>query len=199
MPDPGRAASRAVMGFVARFVAGWAIVLGLVAWVPGLDRWAVGHTVFSLGLVARLFRMPFEASGSVIDVSNVGMQIVPDCTPLMPTAALAIAVVAFPATWRWRLIGLGAGTVVLWVYNLVRIYALVPVLRYRPEWFEFIHVYLWQTTTLLVVFALFMMWLGAQQRRPSHAGAPGPAGPVPAAEPASGVASAGSAGGSSPS
>lgn len=197
-PEPGRAASRAVMGFVVRFVAGWAIALGLVAWLPGLDRWAVGNTVSSLGLVARLFRLPFAASGTTVDVAQVGMQIVPDCTPLMPTAALAIAVLAFPSSWRWRLLGLAAGALVLWVYNLVRIYALVPVLRYRPEWFEFIHVYLWQTTTLLVVFALFMVWLGAQQR-PARIPEAGPAGNPGAAPPSPGVAGEGAPAGSSPS
>jgi len=186
-PDPGRAATRAVLGFVLRFVGGWAIVLGLVAWVPGLEKWAVDHTVASLGWVAGLFRIPFEGSGNLIEFGRVGMQIVPDCTPLMPTAALAIAVLAFPAPWTWRAIGLAAGVLLLWVYNIARILALVPVLEHRPEWFDFIHVYLWQTLTLLVVFALFMLWLGAQQRGARHA-APAGGTPAPAAAPDSGPA-----------
>ncbi len=173
--EPGRAARRAVTGFVVRFVLGWAVVLAAVAWIPGLEERAVNHTVWSLGLAARACRMPYESAGAVVDLNRVGMQIVPDCTPLMPFAAFAIAVLAFPAPWLWRLGGLAAGAALLWLYNIVRIFALVPVLRYRPEWFEFIHVYLWQTTTLLVVFAMFMAWLGAQ-RGGSRAGVEGPAG-----------------------
>ena len=153
------------MGFVARFVGGWAVVLGLVAWIPSLDRWAVSHTVDSMGWVSRLLRWPFVAYDDALVIHGVSMQIVPDCTPLMPTAAFAISVVAFPAPWRRRLIGIAVGAVLLWVYNLLRIFALIPVLKYRPTWFDFIHVYLWQTTTLIVVFAMFLIWLGTQTRR----------------------------------
>src|SRR6185436_8493211 len=113
-PDPGPAATRAVTGFIARFIGGWAAVLALVFWVPALDRWAVAHTVASLEGVARLFRLPFNASGASVQVGQTAMQIVPDCTPLMPIAALAIAILAFPAPWRWRLIGLAAGVIGLW-------------------------------------------------------------------------------------
>jgi hypothetical protein len=47
----------------------------------------------------------------------------------------------------------------LWVYNLARILALALVLRFHPTWFEFVHVYLWQTLTLLVVLAMFVSWI----------------------------------------
>jgi hypothetical protein len=51
---------------------------------------------------------------------------------------------------------------------VARILALIPVLAHRPQLFEFIHVYLWQTVTLLVVFALFLLWLRLQQPRPAR-------------------------------
>jgi len=172
VPDPGRAASRAVSHFVARFLAGWALVLGLNAWAPGFERGAIAPTISSLGVVARACGQSFRATGPSIQIAGVGMQIVPDCTPLMPIAALVIAVVAFPAPWLWRLGGVLAGAAVLWIYNLVRIFALVPVLRNHPEWFDFIHVYLWQTATLLVVFGLFMAWLGLQRPQPTLAAPP---------------------------
>lgn len=165
IPDPGRAAKRAVFHFVARFLGGWAIVLALNAWAPGFERAGIAPTIASLGAVTRACGLRFGANGSSLHIAGVGLQIVPDCTPLMPVAALVIAIVAFPAPWIWRLAGVAVGAIVLWIYNLVRIFALVPVLRFHPEWFEFIHVYLWQTATLLVVFGLFMAWLGLQRPR----------------------------------
>jgi exosortase/archaeosortase family protein len=87
----------------------------------------------------------------------------------MPTAALWIAIAAFPAPWRWKVGGLLAGAGLLWLYNMARILALVPVLAYRPQIFDFIHVYLWQTVTLLVVFALFLLWLKLQQPKVARA------------------------------
>jgi exosortase/archaeosortase family protein len=166
---PRSASSRAVAFFLARFVGGWLAVLVLFAFAPGIERWMVRHTIGSLLFVTHLFRMHSQSSGTDLSMGGVSLQIVPDCTPLMPTAALWIAIVAFPAPWRARLTGLGAGALLLWAYNLLRILALIPVLAHRPELFEFIHVYLWQTMTLLVVFAIFLLWLRFQEPKLSAA------------------------------
>jgi len=160
---PRRAETRAVLGFLARFAGGWIATLVLLAFFPPIDLWAVRHTVSSLLLVTRLFGLPGFSGGTDVTIAGVSIQIVPDCTPLMPTAALWIAIAAFPAPWRWKLAGLLGGGVMLWLYNLARILALIPVLAHRPQLFEFIHVYLWQTVTLLVVFALFLLWLRVQR------------------------------------
>ena len=166
---PRRAEVRAVLGFLARFAGGWISTLVLLSFVPAIDHWAVRQTVSSLLFVAGLFRVGSASGGESVSIAGVSIEIVPDCTPLMPTAALWIAIAAFPAPWRWRLTGLAAGAFLLWLYNLARILALVPVLAYHPQLFEFIHVWLWQTVTLLVVFALFLLWLKLQQPRAARA------------------------------
>jgi exosortase/archaeosortase family protein len=160
---PRRAEVRAVLGFLARFAGGWVVTLVLLSFFPAIDRWAVSHTVSSLLFVTRMFGLASNAVAGSMVIGSVSVEIVPDCTPLMPIAALWIAIAAFPAPWRWKLWGLAAGAFVLWLYNMARILALVPVLAHQPKLFEFIHVYLWQTVTLLVVFALFMLWLRLQQ------------------------------------
>lgn len=166
---PRRAEVRAVLGFLARFAGGWVAALVLLALAPSIERWAVGSTISSLLFCTRLFRVHTVAEGDHISIAGISIQIVPDCTPLMPTAALWIAIAAFPAPWRGKLLGLAAGAFLLWLYNMARIFALVPVLAYRPQLFEFIHVYLWQTVTLVVVFALFLVWLRFQAPKPVRA------------------------------
>jgi exosortase/archaeosortase family protein len=161
--SPRPSDTRAVLGFLARFAGGWIAVLVLLSFVPGIEHWAVRHTISSLLFVTHLARFNSQSFGTDISMSGVSLQIVPDCTPIMPTAALWIAIAAFPAPWRWRLGGLAIGATLLWVYNMARILALIPVLAKKPQLFEFIHVYLWQTVTLLVVFALFLLWLKLQQ------------------------------------
>ena len=75
---------------------------------------------------------------------------------------------ATPATWRQRLIGLLLGAVVIHLFNVLRILALVAVLVTHHEWFEFTHVYLWQIGTIVVVLAAFVFWL-EWTRRPARA------------------------------
>jgi exosortase/archaeosortase family protein len=159
---PRRAEVRAVLGFLARFAGGWIATLVLLSLVPAIDGWAVRRTIASLLAVMHLFRVACSAAAGSVRIAGVSIEIVPDCTPLMPTAALWIAIAAFPAPWRSKLVGLAAGAALLWLYNMARILALVPVLAYRPQLFEFIHVYMWQTFTLLVVFTLFLLWLRLQ-------------------------------------
>ena len=154
--------TRPVLGFLLRFVLVWVAALAAATLFPRIEQWAIAATMWTLKLVVVPFQHDAIISGSMLQAGGASVQIVADCTPLMPTAALWAAVIAFPAPWSWRLIGLAAGAGVIWIYNIARILALLPVLAHRPQWFEFIHVYLWQTVTLIVVFVCFLAWLRFQ-------------------------------------
>lgn len=172
--------------FPARFLAIWLIaILALSAW-PGLESWAIGATVESLRRILLAAGVPVVAQVGTIEAGGISFKIVSDCTPLMPTILLWSGFLAFPTTWRWKALGLAAGAAVLWVYNLTRVLALFLVKGRWPQAFDFVHVYVWQSATLLVVFLLFLAWLGARarwERLRSRARAPLASGeaPVPTA------------------
>lgn len=155
-PTPAR---RAVLGFLLRCLAYWGVALALVSRVPAVDAAGVSITVRTLQLVLGLFRMPVQRSGSALFVANTSVQIVSDCSPHMPYLIYAAVVLAFPATWRQRLLGLVFGAVVIHAFNTIRILALIAILSLRREWFDFAHIYLWQTGTVLAVFGTFALWL----------------------------------------
>ena len=106
--------------------------------------------------------------GSSLYAGGEGVSIVSDCSPHAPFLIFAAVVLAFPSTWRQRLLGLAVGAVGIHVFNTVRIIVLMQILIWRPAWFEFAHVYLWQTGTVLmlfVTFALWLRWLGPVAKR----------------------------------
>lgn len=150
---------RAVVAFLLRLLAGWGLAAGLLSLLPGIERWAVASTVESVRWALRLASLDPVVSGTTIALGGVALRIIPECTPLMPTLMLGIAVAAYPSAPAWKLAGLTAGAAALWAYNVVRMLALLGTLAWWPRSFKFIHVYLWQTVTLLVVCALFMLWL----------------------------------------
>jgi exosortase/archaeosortase family protein len=162
---------RPVLGFVLRFAAVWVAALLLLSFVPQIERAAIANTTESLRTLASWAGVPAARVADYLHIGRVTIEIVPDCTPLMPIVSLWAAVLAFPSAPLWKAGGLLAGAAVLWFYNLARIFVLVAVLRWQPGWFEFVHVYLWQTITLVVVFALFLGWLGLQNRRRASGGA----------------------------
>src|SRR5439155_601708 len=111
---------RAALGFILRFAAGWAGVLLLTAFVPGIERGAVTATVGCVSWLLHLASVQATVDGGQVLVSAGAVQISPECTPLFPTAVLWTAILAFPATLRWRIAGAVAGAAALWVYNLAR-------------------------------------------------------------------------------
>jgi len=165
--DPG--GMRPALLFFLRFVALWLAALLAISWLPGIETLAIRNTASTLGAVVALFAPDARAMGAAVSAGGVHFEIVADCTPLMPSIVLAAACLAFPAQWRWRLAGVAGGTVALWIYNQVRLLILFVVNWRWPAAFDFVHVYLWQTFTLIVVFLLFVAWLRLQ---PAAAAAP---------------------------
>ena len=150
---------RPILAFVGRFAGAWVAALAILAVVPAIESWTVSTTIASLCGLLHLFHTECIASGPYVKLGGVDLEIVGDCTSLMPTLALWSAVFAFPAPRVWKAIGIVAGAIVLWVYNLSRVIAVAVVLRSNPAWFEFVHAYLWQTVTLGTVLVLFVLWI----------------------------------------
>jgi exosortase/archaeosortase family protein len=163
---PGTSSARPkIFQFLATFLATWLLALAAIAAIPAVDRWTVHATIASISAVAHLFGMEYVAVGPYVTLGGASLEIVSDCTPLMPTLALWCAIFAFPAGWSWKALGMIAGALILWIYNLARVVALALVLQHRPAWFEFVHAYLWQTVTLGIVLLMFIGWIRTQVAR----------------------------------
>jgi exosortase/archaeosortase family protein len=68
------------------------------------------------------------------------------------------AVLAFPATWRSRLIGLALGILAIQIVNLVRVVALFLTGVYFPRIFVSSHTVIWQTIVILFGTLLWIFW-----------------------------------------
>ena len=42
---------------------------------------------------------------------------------------------------------------------MLRILVLILVGRYRPEIFEFMHIYFWQATLILMITSVWLLWI----------------------------------------
>jgi exosortase/archaeosortase family protein len=153
-------APRAPLGFfVLRLFGCWCAGFLIMTFIPGLERMAIGATVGSLVPSLRLVLPGVQRIGDQVAALGVSFQIASDCTPLVPVMLLWGAIAAISAPVSTKLIGLVAGLVILWVYNMVRIALLIVVLARFSPLFDLVHVYLWQTTTILVIVGVFALWL----------------------------------------
>jgi exosortase/archaeosortase family protein len=152
---------------LAACVAYWAAALLLVGRFPQVEAAGIRVTLLSVRAVLVGLGRHVEAIGDALSVGAVSLHIGSDCSPHLPYLIFAGGVLALPATWRQRAIGLLAGAVAIHVFNVTRILTLFAVRAARPEWFDFVHVYLWQVGTIVAVVAAFLSWL-AWTARPAR-------------------------------
>ena len=81
------------------------------------------------------------------------------CNAVNVTILLWSAVFAFPASWRMKLLGLAAGSVIIQVLNIIRFVSLFYIGQYSMRWFDFAHEYLWESLLVLDTMVVFWLWV----------------------------------------
>lgn len=115
-----------------------------IAVVSGALLNVLGQGVVVTGVV-------LSAAGHAVSIQN-------GCNGIEAIVLLVAAILAFPATWRQRLIGLVAGIALIQVLNLARVVTLFLINRYHPQLFELFHLAVWQTVIGGATVALFYVW-----------------------------------------
>lgn len=110
-----------------------------------------------------LFDSSAMAQGKVLwnATTGFGVSIEPGCNGVEAFVVLCAAMVAFPASWKHKLIGLGAGFVAIQVLNVLRVISLFYLGQWNMDVFNFAHTYLWQALIMLDVLAVWLIWMRA--------------------------------------
>lgn len=98
--------------------------------------------------------------------SGFGVTIQAGCNGIEAMIVLLAAIVAFPASWKHRLLGLAIGIVAIQALNLVRIVSLFYLGQWSPAAFEWAHLYVWQVLIMLDALVVFLLWLRSLPRIP---------------------------------
>lgn len=122
----------------------------------------------------RAFDGDARSMGKVIFSERTGfaVSIEAGCNGVEAMLVLLAGILAFPAPWRLKAIGLVIGVVAIQALNLVRIISLYYLGQWNAQWFEWAHLYVWQTLIMLDALIVWLLWMRAL---------PAPAAPPPAA------------------
>ncbi len=89
--------------------------------------------------------------------------LVPECGAIEIMAIFLAAVIAFPTTWRKRMVGIVAGAPIMYGVNIFRltVLAIVGALDQSKGriWFSFAHEYVWQAVYIVFVVAVWLLWV----------------------------------------
>lgn len=106
-----------------------------------------------------LFTEKVAMRGTTLTYDGFAVQVITECTGLYEAVILAAAILAYQASWRQRLLGIVGGTAILYAINIVRIAFLLLVGRFAPAFFDFAHVYFWQSLLIVFITAIWIGWI----------------------------------------
>jgi len=114
------------------------------------------------GFVLNLLSEGVTVAGTSIRSGEFAVDVENGCNGLETALLLAAAVLAFPASWKSRLVGLGAGFAGIQAINLVRVVSLFWIGHHRPSLFSAAHTVVWQSIVVLAGVGLFLVWASRQ-------------------------------------
>jgi exosortase H (IPTLxxWG-CTERM-specific) len=132
--------------------------------IPFLHPAVTGFTrglVEISAIVIRLFGGSATAQQVVLQSPSSGfaMEVIDGCNGDDVVVLLWAAILAYPASWKQKGKGLLAGTAAIYVINFLRIISLFYLGQYNRQWFEFAHLYVWESVFVLLTLTIFWMWV----------------------------------------
>ena len=119
--------------------------------------------------------LPFDdtviAQGRILRDAATGfaVSIEAGCNGVEAAIVLIAGILAFPASFRYKLIAILAGFFFVQALNVVRIISLFYLGQWNYTVFEWFHLYLWPVLIMLdvlIVFAIYLQWLGKHHTQP---------------------------------
>jgi len=154
---------RAIIRFCLIFLA---LLLILATTFPFLSdkfnpqlTWLMAATAQTTGWSLRLLGLAVTVSGRIVSLSNFSIEVVGECTGLYEMLIFLAAMIAYPAGWRKKIIGAGLGIPLLYVINIVRMVFVTALGSWSPGTFEFMHLYFWQVAMILIIVAVWVLWI----------------------------------------
>lgn len=161
--------------FLLLFGISLAVLFGLLLAPPvepAVTRFTSGLVVASATLI-RMFGGQAVAIGDLLQDprNHFAIQMAYGCNGAHVTILLWAAVLAFPATWTQKAKGMLAGTAAIHIVNLIRFISLFYVGEYNRAWFDFAHLYLWESLMMIDTLVIFWTWAHfVRKSAQTHAG-----------------------------
>jgi len=109
--------------------------------------------------ILSLFTDRVTMTRNVLTFDRFSVEVVLECVGIMEMVILSASILAFPTSWGKRAIGLLIGLPMIYAFNLLRIIVLLLAGRFYPAVFDFLHVYFWQGTLIVMITLVWLFWV----------------------------------------
>ncbi|MFH1892878.1 MAG: exosortase H [Candidatus Zixiibacteriota bacterium] len=111
------------------------------------------------GFILGLLSSNVSVSGQSVTFLGFPVRVIEECTGIYEILIFIAAVMAFPTTLKKKGVGLALGVPLMYLFNIVRILVLIIVGRYYYSIFDFMHLYFWQVTLILMITSVWVLWI----------------------------------------
>ena len=168
---------------MVRFFLGFLVLQALLfgaELTPWAQRWFVVPWTDTLAAISagivKVFDPGVLADGKVLQSASNGfaVSIEAGCNGVEATIVLVAAILAFPAPWKHKLVGLAIGVIAVQGLNVVRVISLFYLGQWSFDAFDFAHQYVWQALIMLDVLIVWLVWVRTLPAMPREGGPPAP-------------------------
>ena len=100
-----------------------------------------------------------SANGHQIKSKHIRLSVLNGCEGVEAVLLLVAAIVAFSAPWRHKVMGIVAGTLLIYLVNQIRIVSLYYAAVYDKSLFNDIHGYVGPTLIIILACLFFLFWV----------------------------------------
>ena len=148
--------------FVGRYVAVLSAGFLVLALRPVNDLVVNPYTTFVADESCAVLNVLGEharVAGQVLSSNRFSVTIFNGCNGLEAILIFVSGVIAFPAPWRRKAIGVLLGFGAIQVFNVIRVVSLFYIGVFRPAWFAVSHVFVWQSLVIVFGVVLWLVWV----------------------------------------
>ena len=125
----------------------------VLPWTEGLARLSAALiTVFDRDVLVFGKTLQSAKNGFAVSIEA-------GCNGIEAAIVLIAAMLAFPAPWKHRALGIAAGLAAVQALNVVRVISLYYLGQWSLAAFEWAHLYLWQALIMLDVLVVWLVWI----------------------------------------
>lgn len=147
--------------FLILFLSILGISFTVIALKPVNDSFVLPYTTLiakGAGNILSLLGEDITINGCVLRSPRFAVTIYNGCNGLITSLIFISGVLAFPATWSAKILGVVGGLLAIQVINMIRIISLFYIGIYLPELFNSSHIFIWQSLVILAGVTLWIIW-----------------------------------------
>ncbi len=111
------------------------------------------------GWIASLFSNEVTYSGKYVTYQGFAVEIIDECTGMLEMVIYLAAVISFSTSIKKKLIGVLIGIPAIYLFNILRIFVLLVAGASSQKAFDFMHLYFWQATLIIMIATVWVGWL----------------------------------------